>query len=216
MAEQLTLGDDGAGGGAAAYLPRSRDLAHLRRAAEHCRGCDLWEPATQVVFGEGPRDARMVLVGEQPGDHEDLEGAPFVGPAGRVLDDALEAAGIDRSTVYVTNAVKHFRFEPRGKRRLHKTPSRTEVVACVPWLSAELTAVEPELLVLMGAVAAQALLGPRFSVTRQRGVVPDAPDGRTTVATVHPSSILRAPPELRDEQLAAFVDDLRLAARLLS
>jgi DNA polymerase len=217
MAEQLTLGGDAPEStGAAAYLPPTRDLAHLREAAEHCRGCDLWKPATQVVFGEGPRDARMVLVGEQPGDREDIEGAPFVGPAGRVLDDALESAGIDRSTVYVTNAVKHFRFEPRGKRRLHKTPSRTEVVACVPWLAAELVAIEPEILVLMGAVAAQSLLGARFSVTRQRGVVPDAAEGRTTVATVHPSSILRAPPELRDEQLGAFVDDLRLAAGLLS
>jgi uracil-DNA glycosylase len=168
------------------------------------------------VFGEGPRDARMLLVGEQPGDREDIEGAPFVGPAGRVLDDALEVAGIDRGTVYVTNAVKHFRFEERGKRRLHKTPSRGEVKACVPWLAAELEAVAPEVLVLMGAVAAQSLLGPRFSVTRQRGVVPDAPTPATTVATVHPSAILRAPPERRAEQLAGFIDDLRLAAGLLS
>jgi uracil-DNA glycosylase family protein len=178
-------------------------------------GCDLWQESTQVVFGEGPIDAEIVLVGEQPGDHEDLEGHPFVGPAGRVLDDGLEAAGIDRGRVYLTNAVKHFRWEARGTRRLHKTPSRSEVVACGPWLTTELAALTPQVLVLMGAVAAQSLLGTRFSVLRQRGRVPDDPAGLTTVATVHPSSILRAPDELRAEQMEAFVRDLQLAADLV-
>ncbi len=200
--------------GAEAFLPERRDLASLRRAAEGCRGCDLWEESTQVVFGEGPADAEIVLVGEQPGDHEDTEGHPFVGPAGRVLDEGLEAAGIDRSRVYLTNAVKHFRWEARGTRRLHKTPSRWEIAACGPWLTTELAALEPRVLVLMGAVAAQSRLGTRFSVTRQRGRVPDDPAGLVTVATVHPSSILRVPPELRREQMTAFVGDLQLAAEL--
>ena len=157
-----------------------------------------------------------MLVGEQPGDHEDIEGTPFVGPAGRVLDEALEAAGIDRDRVYLTNAVKHFRFEMRGRRRLHKTPARWQVVACAPWLAAELEVVAPDVVVLMGAVAAHALLGDAFSVTRQHGHVPGDPTGRATVATVHPSSILRVPARLRAEQMASFVDDLRAAAALLS
>jgi uracil-DNA glycosylase len=202
--------------GATPFLPEHRDLASLARAAASCRGCDLWKPSTQVVFGEGPADAELVLAGEQPGDHEDREGVPFVGPAGHVLDQALEAAGIDRAQVYLTNAVKHFRFEARGKRRLHKTPSRSEIVACRPWLSAELAALTPKVLVLMGAVAAHALLGDDFSVTKQRGQVPGDPTGYTTVATVHPSSILRVPPELREEQMTSFVDDLRLAAGLVA
>ncbi|MDX6568983.1 MAG: uracil-DNA glycosylase [Gaiellales bacterium] len=200
--------------GAEAFLPDTCDLASLRRAAESCRGCDLWESSTQVVFGEGPADAEIVLVGEQPGDREDAEGHPFVGPAGRVLDDALEAAGIERSRVYLTNAVKHFKWEARGTRRLHKKPSRWEVVACVPWLTSELAALTPRVLVLMGATAAQALLGTGFSVMKQRGRVPDDPAGLVTVATVHPSSILRVPPEQRREQMRAFVTDLRLAAEL--
>jgi uracil-DNA glycosylase len=200
--------------GATRFLPEHRDLATLARAAASCKGCDLWEPSSRVVFGEGPEDAEIVLVGEQPGDHEDLEGTPFVGPAGHVLDEALEAAGIDRERVYLTNAVKHFRYERRGKRRLHKTPSRSQIVACVPWLSAELAALQPKVLVLMGAVAAHALLGNDFSVTRERGHVPGDPTGFTTVATVHPSSILRVPDELRAQQMASFVDDLRLAAEL--
>ena len=157
--------------GAEQFLPDDRDLEHLRRAAASCRGCDLWEQSTQVVFGEGPADAELVLVGEQPGDHEDTEGHPFVGPAGRVLDDGMEAAGIDRGRVYLTNAVKHFRWEARGTRRLHKKPSRAEAVACRPWLTAELAALTPRVLVLMGAVAAQSLLGAGFSVLKQRGVV---------------------------------------------
>jgi uracil-DNA glycosylase family protein len=190
--------------GAAAFLPRERDLASLRRAAESCRGCDLWQESTQVVFGEGPVDAEIVLVGEQPGDHEDREGHPFVGPAGRVLDDGLAAAGIDRGRVYLTNAVKHFKWESRGSRRLHKKP----------WLMTELAALTPEVLVLMGAVAAQSLLGSGFSVLKQRGRVEEDPMGLVTVATVHPASILRAPDELRAEQMDAFVADLHLAAEL--
>jgi uracil-DNA glycosylase family protein len=200
--------------GAEAFLPEERTLESLRRAAEGCRGCDLWEESTQVVFGEGPVDAEIVLVGEQPGDHEDREGHPFVGPAGRVLDDGLEAAGIDRSRVYLTNAVKHFKWEARGTRRLHKKPSRFEVVACGPWLTTELAALTPQVLVLMGATAAQSLLGTGFSVMRQRGRVPDDPAGLVTVATVHPSSILRVPPAQRGDQMQAFVDDLQLAAEL--
>jgi uracil-DNA glycosylase family protein len=197
--------------GAEAFLPRERDLASLRRAAASCRGCDLWQGSTQVVFGEGPVDAEIVLVGEQPGDHEDREGHPFVGPAGRVLDDGLAAAGIDRGRVYLTNAVKHFKWEASGRRRLHKKPTRWEVIACGPWLTTELMALTPDVLVLMGAVAAQSLLGPGFSVLKQRGRVRDDP---VTVATVHPASILRAPDELRAEQMDAFVADLRLAAEL--
>jgi uracil-DNA glycosylase family protein len=197
--------------GAAAFLPRERDLASLRRAAESCRGCDLWHESTQVVFGEGPVDAEIVLVGEQPGDHEDREGHPFVGPAGRVLDDGLAAAGIDRGRVYLTNAVKHFKWEASGSRRLHKKPTRWEVIACGPWLTTELAALTPEVLVLMGAVAAQSLLGSGFSVLKQRGRVREDP---ITVATVHPASILRAPDELRAEQMDAFVADLHLAAEL--
>jgi uracil-DNA glycosylase len=200
--------------GAAPFLPDERDLASLRRAAEECRGCDLWEESTQVVFGEGPVDAEIVLVGEQPGDREDVEGHPFVGPAGRVLDEGLEAAGIDRNRVYLTNAVKHFKWEARGTRRLHKKPARWEVVACGPWLTTELAALTPQVLVLMGATAAQSVLGSRFSVRKQRGRVPDDPGGLVTVATVHPSSILRVPPELREEQMEAFVADLQLAAEL--
>jgi uracil-DNA glycosylase family protein len=200
--------------GAEAFLPEERDLASLHRAAEGCRGCDLWEESTQVVFGEGPVDAEIVLVGEQPGDREDVEGHPFVGPAGRVLDDGLEQAGIDRSRVYLTNAVKHFKWEARGTRRLHKKPSRWEVAACGPWLTSELAALTPRVLVLMGATAAQSLLGSGFSVMKQRGRVPGDPVGVVTVATVHPSSILRVPHEQRREQMEAFVADLALVAGL--
>jgi uracil-DNA glycosylase family protein len=200
--------------GAEPFLPDRRDLASLRRAAVECRGCDLWEESTQVVFGEGPVDAEIVLVGEAPGDHEDTEGHPFVGPAGRILDDGLEAAGIDRSRVYLTNAVKHFKWEARGTRRLHKKPTRSEVVACGPWLTTELAALTPQVLVLMGATAAQSLLGTGFSVLRQRGRVPDDPAGLVTVATVHPSSILRVPHEQRIQQMEEFVADLQLAADL--
>ena len=203
--------------GAEDYLPGRRDLDSLRAAAEACRGCDLWENATQTVFGEGARKATMMLVGEQPGDHEDLEGRPFVGPAGRVLDDALAAAGIDRSRLYVTNAVKHFRWVRRGKRRLHEKPNAQQVRACRPWLEAEIESVKPHLLVLMGATAAQALLGPAFRVTQHRGQLLPTPTGVQAVATVHPSSILRSPDDAsRAEAMAAFVADMRSAAEALN
>jgi DNA polymerase len=203
--------------GAEAFVPDSRELAVVRAAAAGCRGCDLWRQATQTVFGEGPASAEVVLVGEQPGDREDSEGRPFVGPAGRVLDDALERAGIARERAYVTNAVKHFRWKQGGKRRLHERPLRSQVVACQPWLRAELEIVAPRLLVLMGAVAAQSLLGASFSVLRERGrVLRDAPAGLPPVlATVHPSSILRAPDEERSARMEEFVADLRVAAALL-
>ena len=175
--------------------------------------CDLWKPATQTVFGEGPEDARLLMVGEQPGDHEDQEGHVFVGPAGRLLDEALAAAGIDRSTIYLTNAVKHFKHEQRGKRRIHKRPDASEVKACHPWLEREIAAVQPELIVCLGAVAAQALLGPSFRVTRQRGEFVTSRLGPEITATVHPSSILRAPDaEAREKEMSAFVADLAAAA----
>ena len=180
--------------GAERFVPQTDDLAVMREAAAGCRGCDLWRPATQTVFGEGPAHPELVLVGEQPGDREDLEGHPFVGPAGHVLDRALERAGLAEARIYKTNAVKHFRFKERGKRRLHETPLRSHVVACQPWLRAEIEILEPPLLVLLGAVAAQSLLGRDFKVTSRRGFVSDPPDGLPAViATVHPSSILRAP-----------------------
>lgn len=187
-------------------------------------GCELYADATQSVFGQGSAAATVMLIGEQPGDQEDKAGAPFVGPAGRLLDKALEAAGIDRGSVYVTNAVKHFKFTlpERGKRRIHKTPSRTEVVACRPWLMAELDAVRPDVVVLLGATAAKALMGNDFRLTAHRGEVLSLPttdldldlDPRV-VATVHPSSVLRGPPENREQALEALTDDLRVAARLM-
>jgi uracil-DNA glycosylase family protein len=193
--------------------PDTRDLDDLRRAAAGCTACELYAPATQTVFGDGPRSAWLVLVGEQPGDREDVAGEPFVGPAGRVLDDALVEAGIDREGVYVTNAVKHFRFETSGNRRLHKTPGVTHIRACRPWLDAELAAVRPAVLVTLGATAAKALLGPSFRITVERGRPRDW-EGRPLVPTVHPSSILRGPPEARHEALAALVADLRVVVGL--
>jgi uracil-DNA glycosylase len=190
-------------------------VEELRAEACGCRACDLWSSATQTVFGEGPAPAPMMLVGEQPGDQEDRAGRPFVGPAGRVLDEALSEAGIDRSSVYVTNAVKHFRWKPRGKRRIHQPPNRTQVAACQPWFAAELRAVTPSVLVLMGAVAAQAVFGSGFRVTSQRGVELQAPDGTTTITTLHPSSILRGSPDSRKSRMRDLVDDLRLAAETL-
>ncbi len=203
--------------GAEEFLPARASLASLRQAAADCRGCDLWENATQTVFGEGAAKATMLLVGEQPGDREDVEGRPFVGPAGRILDEALEEAGIERSSVYLTNAVKHFKWTRRGKRRLHEKPNSQEVRACRPWLEAEVKAVRPQLLVLLGATAAQSLLGPTFRVTQHRGHTLPTPLGVTAVATVHPSSILRAPDDAsRREAMAAFVNDLRAAAAALN
>jgi DNA polymerase len=189
------------------------DLADLRREAAACTRCELYEPATQAVFGQGPESAWLMLVGEQPGDREDAEGAPFVGPAGRVLDTALQRAGIDRDEVYVTNAVKHFRFERQGKRRIHKTPGVTHIRACRHWLDGELAAVRPGVVATLGAVAGKALLGSGFTITKERGRVLEW-EGHRLVPTVHPSSILRGPPEAREEALAALVADLEVVARL--
>jgi DNA polymerase len=201
---------------AADFLPARRTLASLRRAAAGCRGCALYADATQMVFGEGPARAAAMFVGEQPGDREDREGHPFVGPAGALLHGAMEQAGIDAARVYVTNAVKHFKFVWRGKRRIHAAPKRTEVRACEPWLLAEIEAVKPALVVAFGATAAQALLGPSFRLTQHRGDVLGAPHAPRIVATVHPSSILRAPDgDARRVEMAAFVDDLKLVARLM-
>jgi uracil-DNA glycosylase len=190
-------------------------LTSLREEAASCRACPLWERATQTVFGEGPAGAELLFVGEQPGDAEDKEGRPFVGPAGRVFDEALTEAGIDRAKVYVTNAVKHFKWEARGKRRIHQKPNAAETAACRPWLDAELELVSPRVLVALGATAAQALLGRGFRVTKQRGVPVESDLAPNVVATVHPSSILRAPDEAaRREAYEAFVADLRAAASL--
>jgi uracil-DNA glycosylase len=188
-------------------------LSALRDAAKDCRACDLYKRGTQTVFGEGPRQAEVMLVGEQPGDAEDLAGHPFVGPAGKLLDRALEDAGIDRRLVYVTNVVKHFKWEPRGKRRIHAKPNGSEIAACRPWLETEIALLKPRVLVCLGATAAQALLGTSFKVTRQRGTfVPSALAPRVT-ATVHPSSILRAPDdESRRAEMRRFVQDLRRVA----
>jgi uracil-DNA glycosylase len=194
-------------------VPDRPDLDDLRRAAGACTRCELHGPATQTVFGEGPVSAWLVLVGEQPGDREDAEGAPFVGPAGRVLDTALERAGIGRSEVYLTNAVKHFRFELQGKRRIHKTPGVTHIRACRHWLDGELAAVAPSVLSTLGAVAGKALLGPGFRITERRGEVLEW-EGHQLVPTVHPSAILRGPPESRDEALSALVADLEVVAHL--
>jgi uracil-DNA glycosylase family protein len=189
------------------------DLDGLRHEAAGCTRCELYGPATQTVFGEGPVTAWLMMVGEQPGDREDVEGAPFVGPAGRVLDTALERAGIDRSEVYVTNAVKHFRFEREGKRRIHKTPGVTHIRACRHWLDGELAAVRPTALATLGAIAAKALLGSGFKITKARGQVVEW-EGYRLVPTVHPSSILRGPPEAREESMAALVADLTVVAGL--
>ena len=193
-------------------------LTALRRAARDCRACDLWRHATQTVFGEGASKASIMFVGEQPGDQEDVAGHPFVGPAGKVLDEALFEAGIDRAEVYVTNAVKHFKWSPaeRGKRRIHKKPRSSEINACRPWLDAEIRLVKPQVLVCLGATAAQALLGRDFSVTRQRGELIESPLAPKVVATVHPSSILRAPDQAaRELQMKEFVRDLIKIAGLV-
>ena len=201
---------------AAPFVPPSRSLPKLRAAARRCRGCPLWKIGTQTVFGEGPAKARVILIGEQPGDREDLAGRPFVGPAGRLLDEALVAAGIERGDVYVTNSVKHFKWEPVGKRRLHKKPSAREVAACRPWFDAELEAVQPEVVVALGATAAQNLMGAPFRVTQARGrVFRDTPIASAFVATVHPSSILRGDPAEREASFTAFVADLKVVAGLL-
>ncbi|HEV8571535.1 MAG TPA: UdgX family uracil-DNA binding protein [Actinomycetota bacterium] len=200
---------------ARSLIPARPSLAGLREAAAGCRGCGLYRNATQTVFGEGLTRAEVMLVGEQPGDQEDRRGTPFVGPAGRELDRALEEAGIDRETVYVTNVVKHFKFTPRGKRRIHKTPNAEEIAACRPWLEAEVAVVKPALIVALGATAAQALLGRGFRITRQRGDFFPSDLGPEITATVHPSAVIRAPDEERREQHRLFVRDLTRVARRL-
>jgi uracil-DNA glycosylase len=198
------------------FLPERGSLSALRQAAAGCRGCHLWQGATQTVFGEGPKRARVMLVGEQPGDKEDLAGKPFVGPAGRELDRGLQAAGIARDEAYVTNVVKHFKFEERGRRRIHQTPKRFEIDACRPWLDAELEAVEPDALVLLGATAAKALLGSSFRVTRHRGELLDSELAPILTATIHPSAILRAPDDAaRAAEREAFAEDLGAVATAL-
>ena len=192
----------------------SESLKALREEAAGCTRCDLYQRATQTVFGEGTRRARVMLVGEQPGDQEDKQGRPFVGPAGRLLDQALVAAGIDRGDVYVTNAVKHFKWEPRGKRRIHQKPNAHEIAACRPWLDAEVAVLKPRVLVCLGATAAQALLGRDFRVSRQRGELVESPLAPNAIATVHPSSILRA--EDREAQFREFVRDLEKVADLIA
>jgi DNA polymerase len=197
-----------------APVPDSSSLAVVAKAAKACTACHLYKRATQTVFGEGPKNATLMLLGEQPGDQEDMAGKPFVGPAGKLLDRALEEAGIDRGEVYVTNTVKHFKWEPRGKRRIHQKPNSREIAACRPWLEAELRLVQPKLLVCLGATAAQAILGPAFRVTRERGKVLASEIAPKVLATVHPSSLLRQPDEeSRAREYANFVADLRAALK---
>jgi uracil-DNA glycosylase len=203
------------GGSAADFLPDDLTLPALREAAAGCKGCHLWQLGTQTVFGEGPESAQVMFVGEQPGDQEDREGRPFVGPAGRLLDRALAEAGIDRSATYMTNAVKHFKWQARGKRRIHQKPTWAEITACRPWLEAELTAIQPRVLVLLGATAAQSLLGKDFRVTQNRRKLIESKLADAVTATVHPSAILRGEPEKRETEFAAFVDDLRFVAGLV-
>src|SRR5881275_1189878 len=197
-----------------AQPPDTSSLAAVREAADQCTACHLYKRGTQTVFGEGPKRAAMMLVGEQPGDYEDVAGKPFVGPAGKIMDRALEEARIDRSQVYVTNAVKHFKWEPRGKRRIHQKPNSREIAACRPWLQAELRLVKPKLLVCLGATAGQAIFGPSFRVTRERGKVLSSKFAPKVLATVHPSSLLRQPDEeSREREYNRFVVDLRAAVR---
>jgi DNA polymerase len=192
------------------FMPPKPTLPKMRAASAQCRGCDLWKAATQTVFGEGPARSQVVLVGEQPGDKEDEQGHPFVGPSGRILDEALARIGLDRADTYVTNVVKHFKWEPRGKRRIHKKPRYDEIVACRPWLEGELKVIKPKVVVCLGATAAQALLGAKFRVTQQRGKWIASPLAEYVMATVHPSSILREPDsERRQQEMERFIKDLR-------
>ena len=203
-------------GSAADYLPDRLSLGSLREAAAGCRACPLWRTGTQTVFGEGGTSAEVLFVGEQPGDSEDRKGRPFVGPAGRVLDEGLELAGIDRSKTYVTNAVKHFKWQAKGKRRIHQKPSWSELAACRPWLDAEIEVLKPTVVVCLGSTAAQALLGRQFRVTRERGQLIDSDLAEHVLATVHPSSILRQPDdESRQAEMDAFVRDLKAVAAVL-
>jgi DNA polymerase len=209
-----SVGKEGEGDWRPAPVPNTSSLTALRNAANSCTACHLYKRATQTVFGEGPKSAAFLLLGEQPGDQEDLTGKPFVGPAGKLLDRALEEAGIERGEVYVTNTVKHFKWEPRGKRRIHQKPNSREIAACRPWLEAELRLVRPELLICLGATAAQSILGPAFRVTRERGKVLKSDLAPRVLATVHPSSLLRQPDEeSRAREYAQFVADLRAARK---
>jgi uracil-DNA glycosylase len=214
---QLSLGGQAEPNDATPFLPEQRNLKTLRDAAAGCRGCHLWRGATQTVFGEGLKRSHVMFVGEQPGDQEDRQGRPFVGPAGRELDRALEAVGIARDDVYITNVVKHFKFEERGRRRIHQTPKRFEIDACRPWLDEELRVVDPSALVLLGATAAKALLGSSFRLTQHRGELLDSDLAPIVTATIHPSAILRAPDDAaRTEQRETFAEDLRVVARALA
>lgn len=203
-------------GSAADFIPPRATLPKLREAAAHCRGCALWT-CGRVVFGEGPKRATVMIVGEQPGDQEEQAGHPFVGPAGKLLDEALEEAGIDRKKVYVTNAVKHFKFErgEKSKRRIHKKPNDREIRACHPWLEEEIRVTKPSVLVVLGATAAQSLLGKQFRVTQQRGKALDSELAKTVIATVHPSSVLRAPDEERAQARRDFFADIRAIAKYI-
>jgi uracil-DNA glycosylase family protein len=201
--------------GAVRYLPDRLSLSGLRDAVQGCRGCDLYRNATQAVFGEGRRESEVMFVGEQPGDQEDLQGRPFVGPAGKLLDRAMDEAGIDRTKAYVTNVVKHFKWQARGKRRIHQKPNWAEMAACRPWLEAELALVKPAVLVCLGATAAQALLGRQFRVSRQRGELVESELAEHVLATIHPSAILRADDDQREAEYRAFVQDLAVIPPLL-
>jgi DNA polymerase len=202
---------------AADLIPDRPSLPSLREAAADCQACDLWKRGTQTVFGEGRRRAKVMFIGEQPGNEEDLQGRPFVGPAGKLFDSALKEAGIDRSQTYVTNVVKHFKWEPRGKRRIHKKPNAEEIAACRPWLQAEIALLKPDVIVALGATAAQSLLGSKFRVTQQRGEFLKSDLAPYVMATVHPSSILRAPDDqTRKLELRRFIDDLKKLARVIS
>jgi uracil-DNA glycosylase family protein len=204
-------------GSAATLIPKSLSLPSLKTAAADCRACDLWKKGTQTVFGEGRRQAKLMFIGEQPGNEEDLTGKPFVGPAGRLFDEALAEAGIDRQQAYVTNVVKHFKWEPRGKRRIHKKPNSLEIAACHPWLEAEVALIKPKIIVALGATAAQTLLGSKFRVTKQRGEFLESTLATYVMATVHPSSILRAPDdETRRHEYRRFVDDLKKLSQVIS
>jgi len=201
---------------ASPLIPPEPTIPKLREAAMTCRACELWKKGTQTVFGEGQSKARVMLVGEQPGDQEDIQGRPFVGPAGKILDKALEEAGINRDEVYVTNAVKHFKWEPRGKRRIHKKPNSMEITACKPWIEAEIDVIKPDVIVCLGATAAQALLGREFRVSTQRGTWVSSPLAPFVMATVHPSSLLRAPDEVtRRLETKRFIQDLKLVREAL-
>jgi uracil-DNA glycosylase len=216
MAQQSLIHERSEPNDATPFLPEKRTLSALREAADGCRGCHLWRGATQTVFGEGLKRARVMFVGEQPGDKEDLAGKPFVGPAGRELDKGLEAAGIARDEAYVTNVVKHFKFEERGRRRIHQTPKRFEIDACRPWLEEELRVVSPEALVLLGATAAKALMGSSFRLTKHRGELLDSELAPIVTATIHPSAILRQQDDAsRSGEREAFAEDLRVVAKAL-